>query len=73
MSKLFSIKEFKTKIAFLYKINIKNEAIQSYFSLCATPEVWVDKVRVAISHTWHFMPLDIQLWAFRLAFLFTYI
>ncbi|KAG7169454.1 Gamma-aminobutyric acid receptor subunit beta-1-like 2 [Homarus americanus] len=28
-------------------------------------EVWVDKVRVAISHTWHFMPLDQQLWAFR--------
>ncbi|XP_071539015.1 uncharacterized protein [Panulirus ornatus] len=28
-------------------------------------EVWVDKVRVAISHTWHFMPLDRQLWAFR--------
>ncbi|XP_063869703.1 uncharacterized protein LOC135105499 [Scylla paramamosain] len=28
-------------------------------------EVWVDKVRVTISHTWHFMPLDIQLWAFR--------
>ncbi|XP_068226093.1 uncharacterized protein [Palaemon carinicauda] len=28
-------------------------------------EVWVDKVRVAISHTWHFMPLKTQLWAFR--------
>ncbi|KAK4308293.1 hypothetical protein Pmani_020006 [Petrolisthes manimaculis] len=28
-------------------------------------EVWVDKVRVAISHTWHFMPLENQLWAFR--------
>lgn len=28
-------------------------------------EVWVDKVRVAIAHTWHFMPLKQKLWAFR--------
>ncbi|XP_066941354.1 uncharacterized protein [Macrobrachium rosenbergii] len=28
-------------------------------------EVWVDKVRAAISHTWNFQPLPQQLWAFR--------
>ncbi|XP_068226308.1 uncharacterized protein [Palaemon carinicauda] len=28
-------------------------------------EVWVDKVRAAISHTWNFQPLPQQLWTFR--------